>query len=347
MTPEVLRNGASGEPVRDLQMRLASAGFASKDPSGDYGSSTEDSVRHFQESRGIRVDGICGPHTWASLVESGRILGDRLLSAHRPMLRGDDVLLLQRRLNALGFDAGREDGIFGPDTTAGLLDFQRNAGVAADGVVGPLTIDSLDRLGNQDGASVAAVREREALRQANRDLTGQVVFLATQPALALLGGVVERHLLRLGVSVIADHNGTDDRTLVQEANRSEASIFISISLGDRPGSRVCFFESERYRSEAGYRMASSISTALAGVLEDLDPTSTSGRMLRVLRETRMAAVVIQPAAEDDAPQTAVLVRRVEEIGLAIANGVQRGVEKPDLDLTLENPAVKITGSIQS
>ncbi|CAB4962442.1 unannotated protein [freshwater metagenome] len=341
MTSGVLRAGARGEPVRDLQMRLASAGFASKDPSGLYAEGTENSVRQFQESRRIRVDGICGPQTWASLVESGRVLGDRLLSQHRPMLRGDDVLLLQRRLNALGFDAGREDGIFGPDTSAGLLDFQRNAGVAPDGVVGPSTIESLDRLGEQAGASVAAVREREALRQATRELTGQVVFLATAPELSLLGGVIERHLVNMGVSVVADHNGTDDRTLIEEANRSEASIFISISLGDRPGSRVCYFESERYRSEAGYRMASAVSTELSSVLDDLDATSTSGRMLRVLRETKMAAVVIQPAGEHDAAETSVLVRRVEEIGLAIAAGVQRGIEKPDLDLTLENPVVKI------
>ena len=61
----------------------------------------------------------------------------------------------------------------------------------------------------------------------------------------------------------------------------------------------------------------------------------------------MAAVVIQPAAEGDTPRTAVLVRRIEEIGLAIANGVRRGVEKPDLDLTLENPVVKIPGKIQA
>ncbi len=347
MTPEVLRTGASGEPVRDLQMRLAAAGFGSKDPSGVYGLNTEISVRHFQESRRIRIDGICGPHTWASLVESGRILGDRLLSQHRPMLRGDDVLLLQRRLNALGFDAGREDGIFGADTSNGLLDFQRNAGIAADGVVGPSTLEGLNRLGDQAGASVAVVREREALRQATRKLTGQVVFLATPPGLSLLGSVIVRHLVRLGVSVVADHNGTDDRTLIEEANRSEASIFISVSLGDRPGSRVCFFESERYRSEAGYRMASAISTELSRVIDDLDPISTSGRMLRILRETKMAAVVIQPAAEGDTPRTAVLVRRIEEIGLAIANGVRRGVEKPDLDLTLENPVVKIPGKIQA
>ena len=36
------------------------------------------------------------------------------------MLRGDDVAELQRRLNALGFDAGREDGILGAETEPAL-----------------------------------------------------------------------------------------------------------------------------------------------------------------------------------------------------------------------------------
>ena len=73
-------------------------------------------MRAFQDARGLRVDGICGPQTWAAVVESGWRLGDRLLYRRRPMLRGDDVAELQRRLNGLGFDAGREDGIFGDDT---------------------------------------------------------------------------------------------------------------------------------------------------------------------------------------------------------------------------------------
>ena len=45
------------------------------------------------------------------------------------MLRGDDVLDLQHQLNALGFDAGRDDGIFGPHTADALREFQRNVGV--------------------------------------------------------------------------------------------------------------------------------------------------------------------------------------------------------------------------
>lgn len=341
MTSSVLRVGSGGEPVRDLQTRLAAAGHPTADPTGTFGPSTEAAVRAFQESRRIRVDGIVGRQTWSALVESGWVLGDRMLSQRRPMVRGDDVLALQRRLNGLGFDAGREDGIFGPDTSRGLLDFQRNAGISPDGVVGPSTIAALDRLGEQAGESVAAVREREALRTAPRDLAGRRILLSTPPELATLGAVVERHLAEAGALVVADLQGSDDPTLVGEANTYGAALFLAIRPGDRPGARVCYFESDRYRSEAGYRMAGAISAALDPVLGDLDPVNTGGRMTQVLRETRMAAVVVEPLAEHDADATARIVRKTEALGMAIAEGVRRGIEEPDLDATAEQPVVEI------
>ena len=39
-----------------------------------------------------------------------------------------------------GFDAGRIDGIFGPDTDRALRSFQRNAGFGVDGIGGPQTL---------------------------------------------------------------------------------------------------------------------------------------------------------------------------------------------------------------
>src|SRR5205807_4048981 len=121
----LLRRGATGEAVRDLRHRLAQAGHdTGPDEPGTFGEGTEVAVRAFQERRGLRVDGTCGPQTWASLVEAGFRPGDRLLYYTSPMLRGDDVAELQRRLGALGFDAGRVDGIFGEDTQRAVLEFQ-------------------------------------------------------------------------------------------------------------------------------------------------------------------------------------------------------------------------------
>lgn len=57
--------------------------------------------------------------------------------------RGDVVEEIQSRLNGLGFDAGSEDGIFGPRTEAAVKSFQGRAGLTADGVVGEDTMDAL------------------------------------------------------------------------------------------------------------------------------------------------------------------------------------------------------------
>ena len=85
------------------------------------------------------------------MIESGFRLGDRLLYLAQPMVRGDDVTELQRRLNELGFDAGRSDGILGPETEGALRAFQRNAGITPDGVCGPATLHALDRVGGLGG----------------------------------------------------------------------------------------------------------------------------------------------------------------------------------------------------
>ena len=54
--------------------------------------------------------------------------GRTLYFRPRAPMRGDDVASLQARLNALGFDAGKEDGIFGVPwyTDAGLLYYRRD-----------------------------------------------------------------------------------------------------------------------------------------------------------------------------------------------------------------------------
>ncbi|RSL30431.1 N-acetylmuramoyl-L-alanine amidase [Salibacterium salarium] len=53
--------------------------------------------------------------------------------------RGEEVSVLQQRLERLGFSPGGIDGIFGPRTNKAVEAFQRRNGLSVDGMVGPNT----------------------------------------------------------------------------------------------------------------------------------------------------------------------------------------------------------------
>jgi hypothetical protein len=60
-----LREGASGESVRWIQLRLGVS------PDGKFGPVTDAAVRTFQTANGLGVDGVVGPKTWAALTSPG------------------------------------------------------------------------------------------------------------------------------------------------------------------------------------------------------------------------------------------------------------------------------------
>lgn len=57
--------------------------------------------------------------------------------------RGSYVRDLQTRLKNQGFNPGTIDGIFGPNTKAAVISFQRSKGLAQDGIVGVKTWTAL------------------------------------------------------------------------------------------------------------------------------------------------------------------------------------------------------------
>ena len=63
----VLKQGAKGQPVAQLQARLNQLGFNAGAADGQFGPKTLAAVKAFQKSRGLAQDGIVGPKTWAKL----------------------------------------------------------------------------------------------------------------------------------------------------------------------------------------------------------------------------------------------------------------------------------------
>jgi N-acetylmuramoyl-L-alanine amidase len=321
----LLRVGDRGDAVRDLQERLTQCGcIATIDSS--FGDETLAAVRAFQTRRGLRIDGICGVETWGALIESGYAIGDRMLYLRSPMLRGDDVTELQRRLNALGFDCGREDGILGPATEAALKRFQRERGLEPDGVCGPATIVALVSVGSLAAGSVAAVRERDALRRQVRRLRGRRLFLVVEPGLGALGAATRRRLVDEGATVAFDASGDDHTVLAAQANAFAADLCIAVVTGTEPGARCTYFSNQTFRSEGGLCVAHGITQRLRSVLAEVD--EPSGRTYRLLRETRMAAVVCELLSRDDPAGATVLSSLGPELADALAVGIRLGIEQP-------------------
>jgi peptidoglycan hydrolase-like protein with peptidoglycan-binding domain len=70
-----LRRGSRGPDVVKLQQQLSAAGFNPGAADGIFGAKTDAAVRAFQTARGLAVDGIVGPKTWAALASGGQPSG--------------------------------------------------------------------------------------------------------------------------------------------------------------------------------------------------------------------------------------------------------------------------------
>jgi len=308
----LIRPGERSDEVADIQRRLRALKLEVDDETGYFGESTKRALREFQQQRGIIVDGIVGQHTWNELVEASWRLGDRALYLRVPMIRGDDVLTLQSRLNALGYDAGREDGIFGRSTDSGVHAFQREYGVPEDGIFGPASHAAL--MGLRVDRPGTASRLREELRRGEGGLSDALVFIDPGHGGGDRGevgpdGLVEAEVCwdlarRLAGRLAAggakvrfsrtEIESPDASERARRANQKDADLFISLHLnahdsGAGEGSTTFYFGGSR----AGEALADRLQAELVKL--DLKDCRSHARSYPVLRETRMPAVLVEPA----------------------------------------------------
>ncbi len=301
--------------MRDLQRRLSAAGFlAPNTQPGVFCPGTRTSVEQFQKVRGLRTTGACDEPTWQALVEASWTLGDRPLVLRSPNLRGDDVGELQSRLSRLGFDAGRVDAIFGPDTHRAICEFQRNCGLVEDGVCGVETIRLLVRLCRQtgDGPGVATVRELESLR-VERHLADCRVLVGQFGGLGGVARQIIRHLRARGATVVHSDDLDASRQALA-ANRFDADVYIGLETAIEPTMSVAYYATEGFESVGGRQLADLLEHGLAGL--SIAGGSVSGMRLPILRETRMPAILC----------TLGPVRQVTDRGPEVAGVVAEAVE---------------------
>lgn len=366
MTPPpviVLRRGDHGRAVADVCFRLVLTGdLAAADArrEAQFDDVVEAAVKCFQQRRGLLVDGVVGPATYATLDGARWSLGDRILR-HLPehQIEGDDVAALQRRLVELGFTPGKVDGIHGPTTDRAVVAFQVAVGLDADGTVGPETMLAFSGLRRSvGGGSANALREREHIRHGGYSLIGRTMVLdpghggTDQGSLGLRGLIeadlvfdlaqrIEGRLRAHGVNVVYTHtrgaDGGSSEARAELANECDADIVLSLhSDHSRSGSAhgvSSYFYGHRDPSGGPSAGGWSVTGELFADLLVREVVARTGltncrshpRTWALLRRTRMPAVHLDVGYLDHAGDAALLTRReaLDQIAEAVVVALQR------------------------
>jgi N-acetylmuramoyl-L-alanine amidase len=283
-----------------------------------FDESTELAVRHFQQSRGISVDGAVGRETYTVLTGAHWRLGDRVLghSAGQPST-GDDVSALQGQLLELGYNINRADGIFGATTAEGLRAFQRDYGLAADGVCGPKTLRALRQLQRRViGGRPQWLREMAGVADSGPSLLGKRIVIdpghgGADPGV-VYDGVAEADLVwdlatrlegrlsALGVTswmTRGPHAGPSDDERAQRANQLGADLVLSLHVDGFSSPRAnglaaYYFGAVESSSTIGERLADLVQRELVARTGLLDG-HIHGKSWALLRLTRMPTVRVE------------------------------------------------------
>ena len=137
--PTVLKQGSTGEEVKELQQALSKLGYR-VEVTGDFDKATHYGVVRFQRKHRLTIDGVVGPQTLSKIrsqqkrpsvtTEAREFPGTTI----RRGSRGPDVRWVQQHIGVKLID-----GVFGRGTERAVKGFQRRRRLKADGVVGRLT----------------------------------------------------------------------------------------------------------------------------------------------------------------------------------------------------------------
>lgn len=362
---DTLRRGDRSPAVIEIREALAALGLLENDDQdlntgrhvalNVFDDELDHAVRAFQQGRGLLVDGIVGEATYRALKEASYRLGARIL-AHQfgaPMY-GDDVATLQSRLQDLGFYTALVDGYFGLQTHNSLMSYQREYGMAPDGICGPETLRSLYFLGSRvTGGSLHAIREEERVRRSGPRLSGKRIIIdpgrggddngmivqgpqgpmSEADILWDLASRLEGRMTAIGMETFLSrpvNRSPADAERAATANTVGADLMISLRF-ERHVSPVanglsCFYFGSSHGSVStlGHNLADFIQREVVARTGLLD-CRTHGRTWDLLRLTRMPSVQVDVGYITNPRDRGMLV--TQECRDAIAEGILAAVKR--------------------
>ena len=155
----ILKLGAKGSAVTDLQKKLKALGYYTGSADGDFGEGTEAAVKAFQKQMGLSVDGVAGLDTLRKLANTTATKKPEITATPTPRptskpeysedtylkvgSSGSLVTKMQNRLIELGYLSGTATGKFDQATENAVIAFQKRNCSYYDGIAGKITLDAM------------------------------------------------------------------------------------------------------------------------------------------------------------------------------------------------------------
>lgn len=264
-----LREGMTGQSVKNMQERLVAAGFDPKRTDGVFDERTAGALKNFQRKAGLAPTGRLGPKTWAMLKKSFLSTTSPAGPAQSLGEKSSAVKTTEELLAKAGFGPGPVDGLFSRATETAVKAFQAAYGFAQTGTLGEAELAKL-----QEVASLPRVTD--GMRKLADNAWVVAMHMGGFSSTGLCATGVSRAIeATYGVKVWGDGNTIDDnlpRELfrevsmpIEEALKVKGAILTwesmgsglgaiyghtAISLGDGHTSASDYVDSDTVRSNA-------------------------------------------------------------------------------------------------
>ncbi|PYG86612.1 putative peptidoglycan binding protein, partial [Ruminiclostridium sufflavum DSM 19573] len=118
--------------------------------------------------------------------------------------RGDTVQAIQEKLNKLGYNVGKADGIFGEKTKAAVIKFQKDNGLTVDGIVGNQTLTEIYFEQSKQSAKANGINLPEAQKAKVGQISGNVSIMTDAKFNQAIANIVETKAKTNGGSLNTD-----------------------------------------------------------------------------------------------------------------------------------------------
>lgn len=325
--------GSKSPAVSEVADRLQRIGHLPEQytPKETFDEELAAAVRHFQQEQGLLVSGLVDDETYRRLEEARWQLGDRVLFFKSgKLMAGEDVVALQHKLQQLGFQPGKIDGLFGRNTESALKEFQKSVGLDTDGISGPSVYRAFTQLTRTVTGGDPARLRADLSHEHFSGVAARAIVLdcqpsdANDPCLEIIART-EGRLAALGSTVVVA-SGLSASTSAEKAalaNRVSADAYLHLAQTSYRSPKAhgcaCFYFQGRPGSTSirGRRLAGLLQDEITSATELLNDR-THGKSWDLLRRTSMPAVQIEIGYQTSTIDNRILTDPTQRDHIALA-----------------------------